>query len=157
MAVDGPKGPLHRVKPGVFEFSRLADAKIVPVGVAIRAPLFFKNHGIRPNCQNLLRVWSFIFAEPAARSEPRPTMSKGPELSPRALAHEISKVLPARHGTPTIKVFAYHEGAFMRRLYSCSAYLLGLRRGRKFWQPLAAPKSPPKNSTASWRKFASRP
>jgi lysophospholipid acyltransferase (LPLAT)-like uncharacterized protein len=30
MAVDGPKGPLHIVKPGVFELSRLADAKIVP-------------------------------------------------------------------------------------------------------------------------------
>lgn len=34
MAVDGPKGPLHKVKPGVFELSRLAHARIVPVGAA---------------------------------------------------------------------------------------------------------------------------
>lgn len=27
-AVDGPKGPLHQVKPGVFEFSRLMQAPI---------------------------------------------------------------------------------------------------------------------------------
>lgn len=34
MAVDGPKGPIFQVKAGVFELSRLADAWIVPVGVA---------------------------------------------------------------------------------------------------------------------------
>lgn len=34
MAVDGPKGPLHEVKPGVFELSVLTKAPIFPVGVA---------------------------------------------------------------------------------------------------------------------------
>ncbi len=34
MAVDGPKGPIHQVKPGVFELSRLAKARIVPMGAA---------------------------------------------------------------------------------------------------------------------------
>lgn len=29
-AVDGPKGPLHKVKPGVFEFSRILKIPIVP-------------------------------------------------------------------------------------------------------------------------------
>ena len=33
MAVDGPKGPIYMVKPGVFELSRLSHAKIYPVGV----------------------------------------------------------------------------------------------------------------------------
>jgi lysophospholipid acyltransferase (LPLAT)-like uncharacterized protein len=33
-AVDGPKGPLHKAKPGVFELSRLVDAPIYAVGVA---------------------------------------------------------------------------------------------------------------------------
>jgi lysophospholipid acyltransferase (LPLAT)-like uncharacterized protein len=32
-AVDGPKGPLHIVKPGVFEFSRLVSAPIYAAGV----------------------------------------------------------------------------------------------------------------------------
>lgn len=34
-AVDGPKGPLHQVKPGVFEVSRLLQAPIYPAGVAV--------------------------------------------------------------------------------------------------------------------------
>jgi lysophospholipid acyltransferase (LPLAT)-like uncharacterized protein len=42
MAVDGPKGPLHKVKPGVFELSRLAEAQIVPVGVACSNAIVFK-------------------------------------------------------------------------------------------------------------------
>ncbi|MEZ0390987.1 MAG: lysophospholipid acyltransferase family protein [Pseudobdellovibrionaceae bacterium] len=33
-AVDGPKGPLHQVKPGVFEISRLLGGPIYSVGVA---------------------------------------------------------------------------------------------------------------------------
>lgn len=33
-AVDGPKGPIHVVKPGIFEFSRLTQAPICVVGVA---------------------------------------------------------------------------------------------------------------------------
>lgn len=41
MAVDGPKGPLHKAKPGVFELSRLAKARIIPVGAAAsRAKVF---------------------------------------------------------------------------------------------------------------------
>ncbi len=32
-AIDGPKGPLHEVKPGVFEFSRLTGANIYACGV----------------------------------------------------------------------------------------------------------------------------
>lgn len=33
-AVDGPKGPLHVVKPGVFEFSRLMNAPIYAASVS---------------------------------------------------------------------------------------------------------------------------
>ena len=31
-AVDGPRGPLHKVKPGVFELSKISQAKVIPVG-----------------------------------------------------------------------------------------------------------------------------
>src|SRR5665213_1448198 len=42
IAVDGPKGPLHKVKPGIFELSRLADAKIVAVGTACSNAIIFQ-------------------------------------------------------------------------------------------------------------------
>lgn len=42
MAVDGPKGPLHQVKSGVFEISRLLDAPIFPVGVFCASVFVFK-------------------------------------------------------------------------------------------------------------------
>ena len=41
MAVDGPKGPIHVVKPGVFELARLAHARVVPMGVACSNPIVF--------------------------------------------------------------------------------------------------------------------
>jgi lysophospholipid acyltransferase (LPLAT)-like uncharacterized protein len=44
IAVDGPKGPIHKVKPGVFELSRIAKAHIIPVGAASsRAIVFHKS------------------------------------------------------------------------------------------------------------------
>ena len=42
MAVDGPKGPIYRVKPGAFELSRLAKACLVPVGAACSNPIVFR-------------------------------------------------------------------------------------------------------------------
>ncbi len=35
IAVDGPKGPIHEVKPGIFEISRLTGAPIFAVGVYV--------------------------------------------------------------------------------------------------------------------------
>ena len=40
-AVDGPKGPLHKVKPGVFEISRMASAPIFAAGVAVDRAIHF--------------------------------------------------------------------------------------------------------------------
>ena len=51
MAVDGPRGPIHQVKPGVFELSRLTGAIIVPVGVHVENPVVFRkswNQAILP-------------------------------------------------------------------------------------------------------------
>lgn len=42
MAVDGPRGPYHQVKPGVFELSRLCHAPIIPVGVFAPHAFIFK-------------------------------------------------------------------------------------------------------------------
>ncbi len=40
-AVDGPKGPLHKVKPGVFELSRMIHGPIFSVGVHCDRALHF--------------------------------------------------------------------------------------------------------------------
>ncbi len=44
IAVDGPKGPLHQVKPGVFQISRLTGLPIIPLSFhASRSYLFKKS------------------------------------------------------------------------------------------------------------------
>lgn len=40
-AVDGPKGPLHKVKPGVFELSRMISAPIYAAGVYCDRAIYF--------------------------------------------------------------------------------------------------------------------
>jgi lysophospholipid acyltransferase (LPLAT)-like uncharacterized protein len=40
--VDGPRGPIYEPKPGVFELSRLLNAKIYPGGVAASSSILFK-------------------------------------------------------------------------------------------------------------------
>lgn len=40
-AVDGPKGPIYKVKPGVFEFSRLMHAPIYVASVGVSNPWIF--------------------------------------------------------------------------------------------------------------------
>lgn len=42
IAVDGPRGPYHQVKPGVFRLARLTHAALVPVGVAARPSWVFE-------------------------------------------------------------------------------------------------------------------
>lgn len=41
MAVDGPKGPIYKVKPGVFELAKLTQATLVPVGIASEPHFIF--------------------------------------------------------------------------------------------------------------------
>lgn len=40
-AVDGPKGPIYKVKPGVFELSRLLDCPIYYSGVSVDRAIKF--------------------------------------------------------------------------------------------------------------------
>ncbi len=42
VAVDGPKGPLHVVKPGVFEVSKIVNAPIFPISVACSKKFVFE-------------------------------------------------------------------------------------------------------------------
>ncbi len=87
MAVDGPKGPLHKVKPGVFELSRLVPAPIFPVAIATQSAFIFK------------RSWNKTFIPyPFARvilywGDPLPSVSR--EQDPRApeLAEQLKKAI----------------------------------------------------------------
>jgi lysophospholipid acyltransferase (LPLAT)-like uncharacterized protein len=43
LAVDGPRGPLHEVKPGILKRAQLTGSVIVPLGCAARRRYIFKN------------------------------------------------------------------------------------------------------------------
>lgn len=42
VAVDGPKGPYHKVKPGIFEVSRITQRPIFPIAVRAERAFIFK-------------------------------------------------------------------------------------------------------------------
>ena len=42
IAVDGPKGPVHQVKPGIFQISRLTDLPIIPLSFHASKSYLFK-------------------------------------------------------------------------------------------------------------------
>jgi lysophospholipid acyltransferase (LPLAT)-like uncharacterized protein len=101
MAVDGPKGPLHKVKPGVFELSRLAKAHIVPVGVASsRAIVFHKSW----NKARLPKPFAKVIVQ---FGEPWAPLNKGIDLEKLALRLE-SEISDAAH--QAAKHFAQAEG-----------------------------------------------
>jgi lysophospholipid acyltransferase (LPLAT)-like uncharacterized protein len=86
MAVDGPKGPLHQVKPGVFEISRIAGARIVPVGAASNRQINFSKSWNKAFLPKPFARVSVVFAEPWPAIS-REQDAKSPELSARLAAH----------------------------------------------------------------------
>ena len=42
VAVDGPKGPIYEIKPGVFEISKLLQADIYPLSVEVKSKYIFE-------------------------------------------------------------------------------------------------------------------
>lgn len=89
MAVDGPKGPIYVVKPGVFELSRLAGARIVPMGSAAANEIVFQKSW---NKASLPKPFSRVVVY---FSEPWPAITKDQSAKDSALgsrlADEISK------------------------------------------------------------------
>lgn len=66
--VDGPKGPLHQVKPGVFELAKVVRSPIIPVGVACSRKFIFQkswNKAYIPlPFSRVLLVWGEEFRVP---------------------------------------------------------------------------------------------
>ena len=89
LAVDGPKGPLHQVKPGVFELSRLADAKLVATGTACSRALVFEKSWNKARLPMPFAKVVVTFSEPW-RAITKSEDPKSPELA-KKLKQEISK------------------------------------------------------------------
>jgi len=86
MAVDGPRGPIYEVKPGVFELSRLAKAKIFPVGVACGNPWVFHKSWNKAVLPKPFSKVSVLFTEPISAISAKDD-TKSPELAETLKAH----------------------------------------------------------------------
>jgi lysophospholipid acyltransferase (LPLAT)-like uncharacterized protein len=82
MAVDGPRGPYHEVKPGVFELSRLCAAPIIPVGVFASSSFVFKKSWNKAILPYPFAKVSIYFGEPLS-SVTREEDPKSPQLASR--------------------------------------------------------------------------
>lgn len=77
VAVDGPRGPRHKVKPGVFELSRLAKAEIIPVGASCRRAFHFTKSWNKIYLPLPFTKVTVVFAEPFPHL--------GPGVDPRSV------------------------------------------------------------------------
>lgn len=89
VAVDGPRGPYHQAKPGVFALSGMLGAEILPIGVACsRAIVFAKswNKAYLPLPFSRIQVvWG----------QPRPAVSRQDDPHLHELSAELEKSLEA--------------------------------------------------------------
>ncbi|WP_413292099.1 lysophospholipid acyltransferase family protein [Bdellovibrio sp. HCB185ZH] len=74
-AVDGPKGPLHKVKPGVFELSRMIHGPIYAAGVYVDRAIYFPrswNKTFLPKpFAKVIIVWSESLPPVTKEQDPR--------------------------------------------------------------------------------------
>lgn len=86
-AVDGPKGPVYKVKPGVFEFSRLMNAPIYTASVGVARPWVF------------MRSWNkAVLPKPFSRvhvriAEGLPVITREQDPRETALAESLEALL----------------------------------------------------------------
>lgn len=86
-AVDGPKGPIYKVKPGVFEFSRLMNAPIYTASVSVSRPWIFS------------RAWNrAVLPKPFSRvhvriAEGLPPITREQDPRDAALASTLERLL----------------------------------------------------------------
>ena len=97
-AVDGPKGPLHKVKPGIFEVSRMMEGRIYVAGVACnRAWVFSKswNKAYLPKPFARIYVhWSEPFGPVQRDEDPRsPALAENMESKLHSAKQQAIKVI----------------------------------------------------------------
>lgn len=89
MAVDGPKGPIHQVKSGVFEISRLLQAPIFPVGVWCQSSFIFKKSWNKTYLPYPFAKLIIVF------NSPIDPIAKGQDPRSSELAHRLACDLDA--------------------------------------------------------------
>jgi lysophospholipid acyltransferase (LPLAT)-like uncharacterized protein len=103
-AVDGPKGPLHKAKPGVFELSRLAEAPIFAVAVSCdRAWKFEKSWNKTYVPKPFARVfieWAFAMPAITKLQDPR---SESLATSLEAALHRQAALAAKKIAAPSIQ------------------------------------------------------
>lgn len=86
VAVDGPKGPIYKVKPGVFEISRLTGAPIFSIGACVEKKIISKkswNKGYIPK----------PFAKVIVTFKPYKTITKNMNPKDDIYADELAQVI----------------------------------------------------------------
>lgn len=96
MAVDGPKGPIYKVKPGVFELSKITQSPIYWAGVYVDKKLTFRkswNQAILPKPFAKIYIHWFGPMECVAKTaDPKSTeLSTILENNLNAAKHQLSK------------------------------------------------------------------
>lgn len=92
MAVDGPRGPIYQVKPGVFELSRLAKAYIIPTAADCSSAIVFKKSWNKAHLPKPFSRVVVVFGQPVGIISKSDDV-RSPELS-KTLASRLSD---ARH------------------------------------------------------------
>jgi lysophospholipid acyltransferase (LPLAT)-like uncharacterized protein len=64
VAVDGPKGPLHQIKPGIFEVSKLLGAEIHPIAIEASSAWVFKKSWNKTFLPKPFAKVSFVWGAP---------------------------------------------------------------------------------------------
>ncbi len=103
VAVDGPKGPYHKVKAGVFEISKITGREIIPVAVACDRAHVFERAWNRTFLPMPFAKLVVVFADPlpAITRDQDPHQSELAESLEKALANakqQASNLIAASRG-----------------------------------------------------------
>lgn len=101
-AVDGPKGPLHKVKPGVFELSRMIHGPIFSVGVSCDRAIHFPRSWNKTYLPKPFAKICFYWLEASA------PVSKEQDPRNPDLALELEQSLREAR-LKAVKLFANHD------------------------------------------------
>lgn len=85
LAVDGPKGPIYRVKPGILELSRLGHAQIVPLGAAASNKFVFQKSWNKAFLPLPFSKVTVVF------NEPWPAITKEQSAKDSSLAERLER------------------------------------------------------------------
>ena len=85
--VDGPKGPRHKSKPGVFELSRVLGAKIYPIGIAASKKHIFERSWNKAYLPFPLSKVAMVVGDPLL------PVTRGQDPKDAALANRLEKAI----------------------------------------------------------------